>query len=439
MHHSPSPPPLQRASGLPNRRHQLPSRYRDELPALPIPVPIPPPVDDAAHAIPHSPIHSDSGTTESEGNLWVHTEPDMFGTFRSYRGTFPSYDPEITSSFDGVCDSRTFQQADAPSQRPWYAGIGTAIDVVNHTFFAPFLNATTFRLMNWFYESSSGNSLANVDRLVQGVILADDFEREDLRNFSAFREAKRMDQADEDPDSKLFSTSDKWHEASVKIKLPGDKHKYASESDAPECAVDGLYYWKPLEVIKSAYEEVGSKSFHNVPYKLFWQPDEGKFPERIITEVYTANAMLDEHEKIKAQPREPGCQLETVVASIMLWSDSTHLASFGHAALWPIYMFIGNQSKYIRNCPSAFAAHHLAYIPKVCICFAIKFSKFANLPSSYRISSMNITTNCMGKQRQVEYSHISSENLCKPFGCFFWTKNSCTHMNMVLWCGSLIM
>ncbi|KAG1843409.1 hypothetical protein C8R48DRAFT_584450, partial [Suillus tomentosus] len=264
---------------------------------------------------------------------WVHTEQDAFGTFRSYQGTFPSYDPENTSSFDDVCDSRTFQQADSSNKRPWYAGFGTAIEAVNRTFFAPFLNATTFRLMNWFYESSSGNSLANVDRLVQGVILADDFEREDLRDFSAFWEAKRMDQADEDPDSKLFSTSDKWHEASVNIKLPAEKHRYTSEADAPDCAVDRLYYRKPLEVIRSAYEEVASKSFHNVPYKLFWQPDEGEFPERIITEVYTANAMLDEHEKIKAQPREPGCQLETVVASIMLWSDSTHLASFGHAAL----------------------------------------------------------------------------------------------------------
>ncbi|KAG1854779.1 hypothetical protein C8R48DRAFT_567274, partial [Suillus tomentosus] len=138
--------------------------------------------------------------------------------------------------------------------------------------FAPFLNATTFRLMNWFYESSSGNSLANVDRLVQGVILVDDFEREDLRNFSAFREAKRMDQADEDPDSKLFSTlTSGTRRLSISSCLLRS-NRYTSEADAPDCAVDGLYYRKPLEVIRSAYEEVASKSFHNVPYKLFWQP-----------------------------------------------------------------------------------------------------------------------------------------------------------------------
>ncbi|KAG2336125.1 hypothetical protein BDR05DRAFT_978853 [Suillus weaverae] len=74
--------------------------------------------------------------------------------------------------------------------------------------------------------------------------------------------------------------------------------------------------------------------------------------------------MLQEQEKLDSQPHEPDCNLETVIAAIMLWSDSTHLASFGNASLWPIYLFIGNQSKYICGKPTSFAAHHLAYIPK---------------------------------------------------------------------------
>jgi len=50
---------------------------------------------------------------------------------------------------------------------------------------------------------------------------------------------------------------------------------------------------------------------------------------------------------------------------MMIWSDSTHLTSFGTASLWPVYLYFGNQSKYTRAKPSEFAAHHLAYIPKV--------------------------------------------------------------------------
>ncbi|THU97282.1 hypothetical protein K435DRAFT_857796 [Dendrothele bispora CBS 962.96] len=33
--------------------------------------------------------------------------------------------------------------------------------------------------------------------------------------------------------------------------------------------------------------------------------------------------------------------------------------------MWPIYLYFGNQSKYDRAKPSSFAAHHLAYIPKL--------------------------------------------------------------------------
>ena len=100
---------------------------------------------------------------------------------------------------------------------------------------------------------------------------------------------------------------------------------------------------------------------------MFWKPSPESPPERIYSELYTADAFIAEQEKIKQQPQEPGCELETVVASIMLWSDSTHLTSFGNASLWPIYMFFGNLSKYIRAKPTSFAAHHLAYIPKVCL------------------------------------------------------------------------
>ncbi|TEB34882.1 hypothetical protein FA13DRAFT_1707097 [Coprinellus micaceus] len=38
-----------------------------------------------------------------------------------------------------------------------------------------------------------------------------------------------------------------------------------------------------------------------------------------------------------------------VVAAIMLWSDSTRLANFGTAKLWPVYMFLGNLSKILLS------------------------------------------------------------------------------------------
>ncbi|KAG1811133.1 uncharacterized protein BJ212DRAFT_1579186 [Suillus subaureus] len=81
--------------------------------------------------------------------------------------------------------------------------------------------------------------------------------------------------------------------------------------------------------------------------------------------MYSSQAMLEAHEAIKLHPPDPSCKLETVIAAVMLWSDSTHLTSFGSASLWLIYLFLRNQSKYIHGKPSSFAAHHLAYIPKL--------------------------------------------------------------------------
>jgi hypothetical protein len=58
--------------------------------------------------------------------------------------------------------------------------------------------------------------------------------------------------------------------------------------------------------------------------------------------------MLEEDAKIHMLLRNPEDESDTEVAIgvILLWSDSTHLTSFGSASLWPIYLFFGNLSKY---------------------------------------------------------------------------------------------
>ena len=100
------------------------------------------------------------------------------------------------------------------------------------------------------------------------------------------------------------------------------------------------------------------------------QSEESGNPEdhRIYSEIYNSDAMLEEDAKIRAQIQNSGDSDDTeiAIAPILLWSDSTHLTSFGVASLWPIYMFFGSLSKYFRGKPRNFAAHHLAYIPKMC-------------------------------------------------------------------------
>ena len=291
------------------------------------------------------------------------TETDGNNLFREYQDFFPSYDPENASSIHHICDAPTFQPSSTDSDPSGPRSL-PFVHTVRENYFEPFMNATVWRLMSWFYKGSTQKSFNNLNTLVHNVILADDFDREDLQKFNAQRETRQLDEA-------RFSSGG-WHTTSIPIRLPCERVKQL-EGTAPEFHVEELHYCKITDVIKSAFEEPAAQAFHTTPYKLYWQPDKTQPPERVITELYTSDAMLRKHEKVKSSAKVSGCNLETVVAAIMLWSDSTHLTSFGNAALWPIYLFLGNQSKYTRNKPTSFAAHHLAYIPKVSILFTLTF------------------------------------------------------------------
>jgi hypothetical protein len=88
---------------------------------------------------------------------------------------------------------------------------------------------------------------------------------------------------------------------------------------------------------------------------------------RLHSEVYNSDAFIKEHDFIQhhgeTPPDEGPCNLEKVVAAVMFLSDATHLANFGTAKAWPIYLMLGNLSKYIRALPNSGAMYHLAYIP----------------------------------------------------------------------------
>lgn len=71
------------------------------------------------------------------------------------------------------------------------------------------------------------------------------------------------------------------------------------------------------------------------------------------------------YEDLLKQPPEPGCAAPRIVGAVLLYSDSTCPTQFGQSKLWPIYGYIGNQSKYMQGKPSARAAHHLGYLPSV--------------------------------------------------------------------------
>ena len=100
-----------------------------------------------------------------------------------------------------------------------------------------------------------------------------------------------------------------------------------------------------------------AQRYHWLPFKLFRKratpSDPDAPPERLYTDIYNSDAMLEEHKAIQALDRNPddAPDIEYVVAPILVYSDSTHLANFGTVSL-PIYVFFGNLTKYLHCKPT---------------------------------------------------------------------------------------
>ena len=280
------------------------------------------------------------------------TALNAFGLFRSYL-FHPSHDPDSVVDPGGLSNLGTrAPPPPSPEQNeknqkppPW-----------------PFSNMSTWGLMWWMNSGSRLKSEGEVNRLVREVLNTPDFQASDLQDFNAHHANRRLDATD-----KISPLDDGFQVTSVTIKVPTGK---PSDSETSRLyLVPGLHYRKLLNVIKAAFQDPLSYHFHLTPFSLIHQSPITGVEQRVYGELYQSDAFIKEHHRVQNRsrppPDDPGCKLEKVIAALMFWSDSTHLANFGTAKLWPIYLFFGNLSKYIRSRPSSSACNHLAYIPSV--------------------------------------------------------------------------
>jgi len=150
----------------------------------------------------------------------------------------------------------------------------------------------------------------------------------------------------------------------ARICLPKEKQRWASEEDAPELEIPGVYHCSLFDIITAVFEDDVSQMFNIMPFSQHWKVSEEKTIQ-VFSEAHSSPAMLDAYVEVNALPCKPDDNLERVIASLMFWSDSTHLTNFGDTSMWPFYLFFRNQSKYTRRKPTASACHHIAYIPNV--------------------------------------------------------------------------
>ena len=329
-------------TGRPSRNRRLPARYRDEVPQSAPPIIVSPPNPDP-----------DPKPTPRLPRVFLivrdglKTILDSFGLWRNYAHR-PSYDPDSVVHDDDlakpVSDDRT---SDLPKPThpgpPW-----------------PYQNMSVYRFMTWLNTGSKSKSEGEVQRLVDEVLQAEDFNPSDLRGLNVRRENRLLDLSE-----KTLPLLDGFKKTSVSIEVPsGDKNIRSTKFTIP-----GLHYRTLTSVIQSAFQHPLARHYHFSPFKLFHKSPSSSESERVYSEVYNSDAFIEEHDHVQRHgelpPDDPHCKREKVIAALMFWSDATLLAQFGTMKLWPIYLMLGNLSKYIRAKMDSGACHHVAYIPSV--------------------------------------------------------------------------
>jgi hypothetical protein len=352
----PSPPPVLTvtATGRPQRSYRLPKRFRDLPPEGPAPV-VP-----AAPAVSVAPLPPPTVIQ----NIVRHIQE----TFRTGRNRFnllreypyrPTHDPDSTVPFEDLIDCPSSEPTSVPTRME---DIREEVDSQAPPW--PFANMSIYRLMEWATTGSSRKSEQEVNRLVNDVIGAADFRAADLDGFNARRQYKQFDLSENANNNELF-TGDGWRETPVHISIPTGERDPTGVGQ--QFTVPNLHHRSLLYVMKAALKDATARYFHFSPFKRFWQTPSGD-EVRCFDEIYTSDAFLDANKKLQEETNEPGCKLEKVVLGLMFWSDSTHLANFGTAKAWPLYLYFANLSKYFRGKPTFGAAHHVAYIPSVSLC-----------------------------------------------------------------------
>jgi len=134
--------------------------------------------------------------------------------------------------------------------------------------------------MAWLLTGNGEKSSAETTRLVDDVLLADDFKLEDLSGFNAETAIKNMDKLEAAlaPNCQSMDApeGDGWKtKVDVKIQVP--LCEKCSEGNGKMFTVPDLAYHPLVSVIQAAFADPISKWFHLTPFKCIWKsPVTGK-------------------------------------------------------------------------------------------------------------------------------------------------------------------
>ncbi|TFK59842.1 hypothetical protein BDN72DRAFT_780189 [Pluteus cervinus] len=239
---------------------------------------------------------------------------------------------------------------------------------------SPYPNLSTFFINLWFWKRSQK---AKKDRRdLVDLLLHPEFKTSDLVGVNFDQLDSEVGQGE--VRGALPPDQRGWKVSTVRIRIPtGQKVTKAvkrkgrgriSGTNATRTRTQRLTrghrtFRCLTKLIRDACSVDASKSFHWHPFEEHWRPPWTDSLERVYGELYTSPAFLRADQDLADLPTEPGCGLPRAIVALIFYSDATHVAQFGQAKLWPIYVYFGNQSKYERGRRSARAAYNLAFLP----------------------------------------------------------------------------
>ena len=143
--------------------------------------------------------------------------------------------------------------------------LSNASDVATNSF-TPFLKWLAFKLMEWQYTGSMMKSAAELQQLVDTMILDKHFNKEELVSFHVECEQHQLNKLADMGGT--FSADDSWWESSIWLNLPKHGTENEDEESTPGFLIKKIWMWSFIEVIKMAFCDPTAKKFHWFPHLL---------------------------------------------------------------------------------------------------------------------------------------------------------------------------
>ena len=340
------PPELTDYGGRPRCKRRLPARLQDVILHSDGRLLAPLQMDNSLPGLGQLQVDANVEPTQlSRINLvfrgW-RTEANQYGVHREYLGRPLEFKPQKLDpqeAFDYNIESTSLEEA-----------------------LGPFPSYSAFHICHWYWSQTGNLSDGHFCQLTKDVYADPLFSQSDVINLDTGKLKNQVASYNFIPLSKKFE----WKEQNVPISVPLCAKGPLSSSlpDSATFEVPGFHSRSIVDLYTQIILDY--KQSHNfiwIPFKEYYT--NGGVQERLYSELYSSDAFISEYHKLQSSPCEPGCQSERLNIGLMLWSDATLLANFGTAKLWPIYMAIGNLSKYIRSQPSTNSMYDVAYLPSV--------------------------------------------------------------------------